>query len=68
MKLQDIFGVEELQKMEEFISAAYDACTEMDKEIPFTCPVCGGNATAYQTSYNGHRHGHCTGCGLDFRE
>ena len=57
-----------LIKVGKFTQAVLEATTEMDKEVEFICPICGKKAYAFRTSYNGHRSGHCTGCGMNMRE
>lgn len=44
--------------------------TQLKKVERMDCPVCGGKDTLEFTRsrYNGHKHGHCTACGVKIME
>ena len=52
------------EKDMEFIMKVVEVCKDAkrDTEIPFTCPICGGEASAFVSSYNGHKHANCKKC------
>lgn len=41
---------------------------EKGKSKTFTCPICGGTANAFKSSYNGHIAAHCEKCGFAVRQ
>lgn len=41
---------------------------ENGKSKKFICPLCGGNAKATRSSYNGHLWAKCDSCGESIRE
>ena len=53
----------EAENFKKFVQAASEACIERGKTYIFTCPVCGGEATASRSTYRGHISAECDKCG-----
>ena len=51
-----------VQAVLEFLKAQQKA--EETGEKQFKCPLCGGDAWWQRSSYNGHLHCGCEGCGF----
>lgn len=62
------FPRDEFKNIVIFLNAAVDACKDFDKDYTFICPICGGEAHASKTSYNGHHAGGCNSCNMNFIE
>ncbi len=59
---------EQFEKAVLIMREAYRVCQEPDKDYVFTCPICGGEAHVYMVKSNGHHHGYCKGCEMNFME
>ena len=58
-----------IEKYLKFMKAATHACVEIrEKVFAFKCPICGKEAHASRSTYNGHMHASCDSCGLRLME
>lgn len=69
MRTLDDLSEEEMADVErrmEFVRAAVVAIKS--GKCVFTCPLCGADAVAKVSSFNGHKSGKCEACGMLFME